>query len=104
MHHPAIADRGDGAVDDPVVSLRQNQHDDDGCRGDHGHGGDARRGPPGQGPAAAVCVLLRFIREAVNQLLPVGQVGGDVVGARLATFWRVDGALASAATVALPET
>lgn len=55
--------------------------------------------PPGRGPSVAVSVLLRFVREAINQLLPVGQVGGDVVGARLATFWRVDGALAGATTL-----
>ncbi len=47
-----------------------------------------------------ISVLLRFIREGVNQLLPVGQVGGDLVGARLATFWRADGALAGAVTIA----
>ena len=56
--------------------------------------------PPGRGLSARVAVLLRFVREAVNQLLPVGQVGGDVVGARLATFWRCDGALAGATTIA----
>lgn len=47
-----------------------------------------------------VSLLLRFVREGVNQLLPVGQVGGDVVGARLATFWRADGAVAGAVTIA----
>ncbi|MDB5591447.1 flippase-like domain-containing protein [Enterovirga sp.] len=52
--------------------------------------------PPGQTLGTGVCILLRFIREAVNQLLPVAAVGGDVVGARLATFWRADGALAGA--------
>ncbi|WP_375460529.1 lysylphosphatidylglycerol synthase domain-containing protein [uncultured Enterovirga sp.] len=52
--------------------------------------------PPGQGLGTSICILLRFVREAVNQLLPVAAVGGDVVGARLATFWRTDGALAGA--------
>lgn len=47
-----------------------------------------------------VAVLLRFVREGVNQLLPVGQVGGDVVGVRLATFRGMDGAVAGAATIA----
>ncbi|HMO28734.1 flippase-like domain-containing protein [Enterovirga sp.] len=47
-----------------------------------------------------IALLLRFVREGVNQLLPVGQVGGDVVGARLATFWRMDGAVAGATTIA----
>ena len=56
--------------------------------------------PTGRGLSARVTILLRFVREAVNQLLPVGQIGGDVVGARLATFWRCDGALVGAATIA----
>ena len=47
-----------------------------------------------------ISILLRFVREGVNQLLPVGAVGGDVVGARLATFWGADGALAGAVTIA----
>jgi putative membrane protein len=50
--------------------------------------------------AARVCVLLRFIREGINLLLPVGAIGGDVVGARLATFWRADGASAGASVIA----
>ncbi len=44
------------------------------------------------------CLLLRWVREAVNALLPVAQVGGEVVGARLLTFYGVPGSL-SAATV-----
>src|SRR5215831_7598491 len=31
-------------------------------------------------------VLLRFVREAGNTLLPLTQVGGDIIGARLLTF------------------
>ena len=45
-----------------------------------------------------VCVLLRWVRESVNVLLPVAQVGGEVVGAWLLTFWGIAGSL-SAATV-----
>lgn len=56
--------------------------------------------PARQRLSAGISVLIRFIREAVNQLLPVGQVGGDVVGARLATFWGGEGALAGAVTIA----
>lgn len=56
--------------------------------------------PPGSALPISVSVLLRFIREGINQLLPVGQVGGDLVGARLATFWRMEGALAGAVTIA----
>lgn len=52
--------------------------------------------PPGQALGAGASILIRFIREAVNQLLPVGQVGGDLVGARVATFFRCNGALAGA--------
>jgi len=41
-------------------------------------------------------VLLRFVREAVNALLPLG---GDIIGARLLTFWTVGGPLAAASTI-----
>ncbi|WP_296650180.1 lysylphosphatidylglycerol synthase domain-containing protein [Paraburkholderia sp.] len=43
-----------------------------------------------------VFVLLRWIREAINVLLPVVSVGGDLIGARLLTFWGVAGGLAGA--------
>lgn len=43
-----------------------------------------------------VPVLLRWIRESINVLLPVAQVGGDLVGGRLLTFWGVPGGLAGA--------
>ncbi len=43
-----------------------------------------------------VYLLLRWIREAINVLLPVAQVGGDLMGGRLLTFWRVSGGLAGA--------
>lgn len=56
--------------------------------------------PAAERLAAGVAILLRFIREGVNQLLPVGAVGGDLVGARLATFWRADAAVAGAVTIA----
>ena len=42
---------------------------------------------------------MRFIREAVNSLLPLTQVGGDIVGARLLTFWAVPGPLAAASSI-----
>ncbi|GJD50428.1 hypothetical protein OPKNFCMD_3167 [Methylobacterium crusticola] len=41
-------------------------------------------------------VLLRFVREGVNVLLPVASVGGEVLGARLLTFWGVAGGLTAA--------
>ena len=40
-----------------------------------------------------------FIREGVNTLLPLTQVGGDVVGARLSTFWAVPSPLAAASII-----
>ena len=40
--------------------------------------------------------LLRWIREAINVLLPVAQVGGDLVGGRLLTFWSVPSGIAGA--------
>ena len=44
-------------------------------------------------------VLLRFVREAVNTLLPLTQVGGDIIGARLVTFWGVPGPLGAASLI-----
>lgn len=43
-----------------------------------------------------VFVFLRWIREAINVLLPVASVGGDLIGGRLLTFWGVPGGLAGA--------
>ena len=50
-------------------------------------------------PQFGACLLLRFVREAVNVLLPVAQVGGDMVGARLLTGYAVPGALAAASVI-----
>lgn len=50
-------------------------------------------------PAFLPMLRLRWIGEAVNSLLPVAQVGGEVVRARLATRLGVSGAAAGAATV-----
>lgn len=41
-------------------------------------------------------LLLRFVRDGINVLLPVASIGGDVVGGRLLTFWGVPGTLAAA--------
>src|SRR5690348_16710223 len=49
--------------------------------------------PPENAPHPRVCVLLRIVREGGNTLLPFTQVGGDVIGARLLTFWGTAGAL-----------
>ncbi len=44
-------------------------------------------------------LLLRFVREGVNTLLPLTQVGGDIIGARLLTFWAVPGPLGAASII-----
>lgn len=47
-----------------------------------------------------VFVFVRWIREAINVLLPVASIGGEVAAVRALTFWRVPGALATASVVA----
>ncbi len=39
---------------------------------------------------------VRFIREAINTLLPVAQVGGEIAGARIMTFFGVSAGVAGA--------
>lgn len=52
-------------------------------------------------PRPAILFLwVRWIREGVNNLLPVAQVGGEVVGARLLTFHGARGVVAGAAAIA----
>jgi putative membrane protein len=55
--------------------------------------------PPKERPRLATCLSLRFVREGANALLPLGQVGGDLIGARLLTFKGVPGALATASVI-----
>src|SRR6185312_7081029 len=55
--------------------------------------------PPAMRPTLGTVELLRMVREGGNSLLPVAQVGGDVIGARLLTFWRIDGATAAASVI-----
>ena len=45
-------------------------------------------------------MLLRFLREGGNVLLPFAQIGGDLVGARVLTFYGVAGALSAASVIA----
>jgi hypothetical protein len=40
--------------------------------------------------------LLRWVREAIDVLLPVASIGGSLASARLLTFWRVSTAMALA--------
>jgi putative membrane protein len=42
------------------------------------------------------CVWVRFIREGINALLPVAQVGGEIAGARLMTLFGIAPGLAGA--------
>jgi len=46
-----------------------------------------------------VFIGLRFIREAINTLFPVAQVGGDLIGGRLATYFGVAGGVAFASVL-----
>jgi putative membrane protein len=55
--------------------------------------------PPKERPPLSTCLSLRFVREGANALLPLGQVGGDLIGARLLTFCGVPGALATASVI-----
>jgi len=48
----------------------------------------------------AVIIGLRYVREAVNVMLPVVAMGGDVVGGRLLTRWSVPSGVAAASILA----
>lgn len=52
--------------------------------------------PPAAKPALLLCLHVRFVREAINVLLPVAQIGGDIAGARLMTLSGTPSALAGA--------
>ncbi|MBI3497080.1 MAG: flippase-like domain-containing protein [Proteobacteria bacterium] len=49
-----------------------------------------------RGLPLGVWPLLRWIREGINVLLPVATVGGEIIGARLLTFWGVAAGVAGA--------
>lgn len=55
--------------------------------------------PPNSGCAVQMCILVRWLREAINALLPVALVGGDILGARLLTFFGVAGGLSGASVL-----
>lgn len=55
--------------------------------------------PPGRRPGLVTCVGLRFIREGAGALLPVLQIGGDLIGARILVFQGMSGALAVAGVI-----
>jgi putative membrane protein len=50
-------------------------------------------------PQLRTCIVLRFIREAANVLLPMAQIGGDLIGAGLLTLYAVPRALAAASVI-----
>jgi putative membrane protein len=52
--------------------------------------------PGGGGALLKSCIVLRWVREAINALLPVAQVGGDFIGGRLLAQRDVGGGLAGA--------
>src|SRR5437868_7717165 len=55
--------------------------------------------PNGNIPPRSIFVLLRWIRESINNLLPVAQVGGEFAGARLLASFGLSGALAGASVL-----
>jgi len=55
--------------------------------------------PEAERPQLRTCVLLRFIREATNAILPLAQIGGDFIGARCLTRYGVAGPLAAASVI-----
>ena len=52
--------------------------------------------PPDAKASLRLSVWVRFIREAINSLLPVAQVGGEIAGARLMTFSGIPAGLSGA--------
>jgi putative membrane protein len=56
--------------------------------------------PGSRGELLVGCLVLRWVRDAVNSLLPVAQIGGDIVGARLLRGWGIGGGVAGASVLA----
>jgi putative membrane protein len=55
--------------------------------------------PPDGRPSVWTCVLLRYVREAANALLPLAQIGGDFIGARCLALRGVRGTVAAASVI-----
>ena len=55
--------------------------------------------PPAVRPNALNCVLIRFLREGANALLPMTQVGGEVIGARALILRGFPASLSAASLV-----
>jgi putative membrane protein len=45
-------------------------------------------------------IVIRFLREAINSLLPVAQIGGDVIGARMLATYGPPASVAAASVIA----
>lgn len=52
--------------------------------------------PPAAKCPLYACVLVRLVRESINALLPVAQIGGEIAGVRVMTFFGIAGELAGA--------
>ena len=55
--------------------------------------------PPRARPPARVCVLIRFLREGANALLPITQIGGEAIGARALALTGAPATLAAASVI-----
>src|ERR1700730_12311408 len=55
--------------------------------------------PGAGGELLGGCLVVRWVRDAINTLLPVAQIGGEIVGARLLRVWHVGGGLAGASVL-----
>ncbi|MCB9948411.1 MAG: flippase-like domain-containing protein [Rhodospirillaceae bacterium] len=55
--------------------------------------------PAASRPSAGLLLWNRYIRESINSLLPVGQVGGDLVSVQLLHRWGTPGPAAAASMV-----
>ncbi len=55
--------------------------------------------PAGLRPTAWTCVLIRFLREGANALLPITQIGGEVIGARALTLRGAPAPLSAASVI-----
>jgi len=55
--------------------------------------------PPARRPSPFDCALIRFLREGANALLPMTQVGGDVIGARALTLLGTPASLSAASVI-----
>ena len=50
-------------------------------------------------PSALACVLIRFLREGASTLLPITQVGGEVIGARALILRGAPASLSAASVI-----